>query len=205
MAGLPARNTFAGPWAKLIFVHWTERCQAALASRAAERFAVDAAAASVLVPIVVDRQRQTETLLLTKRTETLPTHKGQVSFPGGFREPHDPDLLATALREAEEEVGIAPKDVRVLGPLEAVTAGGRVGIRPFVATLEGPYAFRPSVDEVERLLELPLDRLVNEGLQRVTVDVGNFAVASEGILVDGELVWGATARMLRFLREALVA
>jgi 8-oxo-dGTP pyrophosphatase MutT (NUDIX family) len=176
-----------------------------LASRANERFAADEAAASVLVPILVDRRTGTETLLLTKRTETLPTHKGQVSFPGGFREPHDPDLLATALREAEEEVGIAPADVRILGALDPVVAGGRVGIRPFVAVLDAPYAFRPSVDEVERLLELPVERLVLEGLRTVTVPVGPVQVKSEGILVDGELVWGATARMLRYLYELLNA
>lgn len=179
--------------------------QAVLAERAAERFAVDEAAASVLVPFVVDRERGTETLLLTKRAETLPTHKGQVSFPGGFREPGDPDLLSTALREAEEEVGIAPDDVRILGSLDSVIAGGRVGIRPFVAVLEGPYEFRPSVDEVERLLELPVDRLVEEGLKPVSVAIGNLSVKSEGIVVDGELVWGATARMLRYLWELLIS
>ena len=166
---------------------------------------VDAAAASVLVPIVADRQTGIESLLLTKRTETLPTHKGQVSFPGGYREPHDADLLATALREAEEEVGIAPTDVRILGPLDSVTAGGRVGIRPFVAVLDGPYPFRPSADEVERLLQLPFDRLMEEGLKPVTVKVGTFSIVSEGIVVDGELVWGATARMLRDLWELLTS
>lgn len=186
-------------------MRWSERCQEVLAPKAAERFAVDAAAASVLVPIVVDRRTGQETLLLTKRTETLPTHKGQVSFPGGYREPQDPDLLTTALREAEEEVGILAADVRILGALDPVTAGGRVGIRPFVAVLEGPYAFRPSADEVERLLELPIERLMREGLNPVSVNVGSFSVASEGIVVEGELVWGATARMLRYLIDLLTS
>lgn len=157
----------------------------------------------MLVPLLYDPTTGLESLLLTKRTEGVATHKSQVSFPGGYREPEDATLLETALRESREEVGLLPEAARVLGRLPVVTTRGEIRIAPFVAEIDLPYAFAPSEREVDRLLYLPLERLSTEGLRPVTVQVGTVSVLSEGIDVDGEMVWGATARILRLLQELL--
>jgi len=146
-----------------------------------------------------------ESILLTKRSLTVESHKGQVSFPGGFPEAEDRDLRDTALREAREEVGVTRDDIEVLGALPAVTTRGSVWIHPWIGLLDFPYPFRPNPEEVERLLLLPVARLIGEGLRQVEVASEGRVFRGPGIDVDGELVWGATARVLLSLREMLGA
>ena len=161
---------------------------------------------SVLVPIGRNPERKRDEILLTKRTMKVETHKGQVSFPGGLKEDEDPDLLATALREAREEIGTRESDVEVLGRLTPVITGGSgVVIYPWVGKLTFPYPFVLNDMEVDRLLFLPVHRLLEEGLQPVSVPVGTVDVKSIGIVVDDELVWGATAKMLDELRKVLLS
>ncbi|MFB3816998.1 MAG: CoA pyrophosphatase [Candidatus Methylomirabilales bacterium] len=137
-------------------------------------------------------------LLLTQRTEAVPTHKGQVSLPGGGYREGDADLCATALRETEEEVGLHPEDVRVVGRLDdAITVASRFVVRPFVAVVPSAYAFRPDPREIAALIHLPVAALlrapfraeqwVREG-RRVPVLVQEY---------DGHVVWGLTARILQ--------
>ena len=159
--------------------------------------------AAVLVPIG-QLEDGREEIVLTKRTRTVQTHKGQVSFPGGIWEPQDESLKRTALRESMEEVGTHDKDIDVWGSLPMVTTRGALPIQPWVGRLRLPYPFVPCADEVDRILYLPLRQLIQEGLKPCEVRVGGMRVQSVGIHVSGELVWGATAKVLQELRSLLL-
>ncbi len=159
--------------------------------------------AAVLVPIWWNPEAQRDEILLTKRSDLVQTHKGQVSFPGGMWETGDADLRATALREAEEEVGLAATDVDIVGRLALVRTRGALPIVPWVGLIRFPLQMALSEQEVAATLWLPLDRLMSEGLRPLSVSVGLLKVESVGIDVEGELVWGATARILEALREIL--
>lgn len=164
------------------------------------------ALSSVLALLGWNREREREEILLTKRTEHVETHKGQVSFPGGFWEETDSDLLQTALRESNEEIGLDPKAVKILGSLEPVTTRGNIVVYPWVGWITYPYPFIPNPSEVASMLFLPVKDLLETGLKQVKVPISEgFSVESIGIWVEGELVWGATARMLEQLRERLLA
>jgi 8-oxo-dGTP pyrophosphatase MutT (NUDIX family) len=133
-------------------------------------------------------------LLLTKRSMTVGHHRGQISLPGGRREPQDPDLVATALRETEEEVGVPRRSVRILGELDEVHARGSDNvIRPVVGLAGGPVRATPNDREVARVMQVPLAELL-------ALDA---ALPPEPPLMGyrypllGEDVWGATARILR--------
>ncbi len=153
------------------------------------------------MPIGFSRDTGRDEILLTKRTMLVETHKGQISFPGGMREGHDLTLLDTALRESAEEIGTLASDIEVLGPLPPVLTRGDVVIYPWVGRLGFPYSFKINQHEVEKVLYLPLVRLIEEGLAPVEVEIGPMKVKSIGITVDKELVWGATAKILDQLRD----
>ena len=159
--------------------------------------------AAVLVPIGWNSETRRDEILLTKRSHIVQTHKGQVSFPGGMWEQGDPDLKATALREAEEEVGLSATEIEVVGRLPLVRTRGAMPIVPWVGLIRIPLQMALNAHEVEAALWLPVDRLMEEGLQPKTIQMGAVQVESVGIVVEGELVWGATARILEALREVL--
>jgi len=162
--------------------------------------------ASVFVTLGVHQDGGETEILLTKRTERVETHKGQISFPGGFYEAEDQgDLWRTALREAHEEVGINEIDVKFLGVLKPVHTMGLVSIFPHVGEMSFPYVFKSNPEEVDKLLFLPVKKLLSEGLQTVQVEMGDHKIESPGIYVDRELVWGATARILEQLRYHLIS
>lgn len=184
---------------------WPDELKKLLFSTSPEAPDAGAARSSVLVPIGYHSESGQDEILMMKRTMLVETHKGQISFPGGFWEPHDESLLDTALREAHEEIGAKREHVEVLGALTPVRTRGDVIIYPWVGYFPLPYPFVLSVAEVDRLIFLPLQRLLQEGLQPVTVAVGDLKVQSHGITVEGELVWGATARVLEELRGYLLA
>jgi len=163
--------------------------------------------ASVLIPIGLRHETMRHEILLTKRTDKVETHKGQVSFPGGFFEKEDGNLLRTALREAYEEVGLHESSVKVIGKLEPVQTLRDVIIYPWVAKVEFPKEFKFSQAEVERPIFLPLESLLSEGLKPVEVPVREsgltFKVNSIGIFADNELIWGASAQILEQLYSLL--
>lgn len=159
--------------------------------------------ASVLVLLTYDGENDRAALLLTKRTQTVESHKGEVSFPGGYWEVQDANLIETALRETEEEVGIARQRIEVLGSLPKVRTKGCVELEPWVGWVEHPIELNLSVAEVDRVLLLPLARLMKEGLTEHKFSYHGTHITSPGIMVHGELVWGATARVLQMLLDAL--
>jgi 8-oxo-dGTP pyrophosphatase MutT (NUDIX family) len=163
----------------------------------------DKTVAAVLVPLlVVDGALH---LLFTRRSTSLTHHQGQVAFPGGTRDPDDADLLATALREAHEEIGLAPNDVQILGPLDDLeTMSSRFVITPFVGLVPHPYPWRPSPREVDAVFTVAVDRLREPGIeQRETWDFGGQEYPVDLYKVDGHVIWGATHRMTRGLLELL--
>jgi 8-oxo-dGTP pyrophosphatase MutT (NUDIX family) len=160
----------------------------------------------VLVPLLeVDGEPH---LLYTRRSSALPRHRGEVSFPGGRYHPdEDPDLESTALREAHEEIGIAPADVRLLGTLDDIeTMASRFVITPFVGLVPHPYAWRPDVREVDVIFTVPLRALRAPGSARRELwDFGGRRVPIDTYPVDGHVIWGATQRITRNLLHVLDA
>ena len=147
-------------------------------------------------------------VVLIKRPEWMPSHKGEIAFPGGKFEPGvDTDLRAAALREAHEEVGLAPGDVEVVAQLDGIgTVASRFTITPFVGFLRGRPALEPNPFEVERVLMVPLSELLDADVYReerwdTWVDDLNVHFYE----LDDETVWGATARILTSFLAHLVA
>jgi 8-oxo-dGTP pyrophosphatase MutT (NUDIX family) len=166
----------------------------------------DKSPAAVLVPLLdVDGEPH---LLYTRRSNALPRHRGEVAFPGGRHHPDaDPDLQATALREAQEEIGVAPGDVRLLGALDDIeTMATRFVITPFVGTVPHPYAWRPDAGEVDVIFTVPLRVLRDpESARQELWDFGGRQVPIDTIPVDGHVIWGATQRITRNLLRVLDA
>ena len=166
--------------------------------------------AAVLVPVVV--RESGLTVLLTQRADHLNDHAGQVSFPGGRREPGDPSAAATALREAQEEVGLAPERVEVLGALPDYLTGTGFSVTPVVGLVHMPFTLHPDTFEVADIFEVPLAFLMNPGHHQVRVvrwDGGErrfFAMPYPRGDVGGDyFIWGATAGMLRNFYRFLAA
>jgi 8-oxo-dGTP pyrophosphatase MutT (NUDIX family) len=166
----------------------------------------DAAAAhvpaAVLVPIV--NRPSGLTVLLTQRTAHLRDHAGQVSFPGGRREAHDADAVATALREAREEVGIVPAQVEVLGMLPEYRTGTGFAVIPVVGLVEPPLNLRLDDFEVAEAFEPPLSFLLDPANhQRHSVEVQGVLREYWAMPWRGYHIWGATAGMLLSLYAVL--
>ena len=143
--------------------------------------------------------------VLTRRRADLRRHAGEISFPGGRRDPEDPTLCATALREAEEEIGLPAAEVRVLEELPAVSTfvTGYL-IHPFVGLIAAPPSWSASPREVDAVLELPLGPL-RAARTRTQMERRGFSFETDAYLLDGHLIWGATARILDLLYGRLDA
>jgi 8-oxo-dGTP pyrophosphatase MutT (NUDIX family) len=196
------------------------RIRAALAARPPRPLAVPGfRPAAVLVPVLA--RPGGPTLLFTRRTETVPHHKGEISFPGGGREPGE-DAAAAALREAEEEVGLRPSAVEVVGLLDDLPSIARYVVTPVVAAVrEPPSAFEAAAFEVLEPFEIPLARLVDPAVRsaslwdpaRLPAEAAVAVAASRLAFEDvdpetghwrvwsfhadeSRVVWGLTARIL---------
>ncbi|MBN2466921.1 MAG: CoA pyrophosphatase [Deltaproteobacteria bacterium] len=138
-------------------------------------------------------------LIVTKRTTKVAIHKGQISFPGGVREPGDQSAEATALREASEEVGIEGGKVIILGLLDDVPTGeSNYVITPVVGFLPARPSFKVNEDEVEELIEIPIfsfDRFV-KGVRRKSPGDRECRIEFPEFRYGNHLIWGATARIL---------
>jgi 8-oxo-dGTP pyrophosphatase MutT (NUDIX family) len=165
------------------------------------------AEASVLVPIVM---REQPTVLLTERTTHLSTHSGQVAFPGGKRDPDDRDAAHTALREAQEEIGLDPALVEVVGHMPTYTTGTRFIVTPVVALVDPGHVLAINPDEVADAFEVPLAFLMNPAHHHRHVYEAGGVVREWFSMpwMEGSTeryIWGATAGMLRNLYRFLAA
>lgn len=149
--------------------------------------------AAVLIPLVW--QDDEWHLLYTRRTDKVESHKGQVSFPGGACDDGETTPEQTALREAEEEIGIHPPDVRILGRLANLVTITYFRVTPVVGIVKWPIVFRVGEHEVARVFTIPLGWLANPSnrWQFERSDLKRALIAYHPY--DGELLWGATARI----------
>ena len=154
--------------------------------------------AAVLVPIV-DRE-DGMTVLLTKRTEHLNDHAGQVSFPGGRAEPEDPDAVATALREAEEEIGLSRDFVEILGRLDTYITGTGYSVTPVVGIVRPGFTLTIDPYEVAEAFEVPLAFLLDaKNHERHSREYRGATRHFWAMPYNDYYIWGATAGMLRNL------
>ena len=151
-------------------------------------------ASAVLVPLyVADGELHA---VLTRRRGDLRRHAGEISFPGGRQDPQDPDLIATALREAHEEIGLPPEDVALLGALTPTpTIATNYAIHPYVGLVEPGREWTLSPREVDSVLEPSLGDL-RAGFDRRRLVRRGLPFRTDVYVVDEQLIWGATARIL---------
>lgn len=145
-------------------------------------------------------------IVFMKRTEYPGVHSGQVSFPGGGWEPEDDDLIMTALREAEEEIGVDRNSVVPIGKLsELFIPPSNFLVTPIVGYVTERPDFKPDPVEVARILEIPLDHFLLEETRQVKeISVyPDISIKAPCFYVDGEIIWGATAMMLNELLEII--
>jgi len=143
-------------------------------------------------------------VLLTVRSRDVKDHKGQVSLPGGMREPSDPDFLSTAIRESVEEVGLEPDGLRILGRLDDYKTITGYHVAPFVGAVGSFDGLKPMTDEITEVFSFPLDIMADtNNVRRMPVDHPDRY--NEILFVDyqGHVIWGATARILNGLMELL--
>jgi 8-oxo-dGTP pyrophosphatase MutT (NUDIX family) len=158
-------------------------------------------AAAVLVPIY--RAEGRSHLVLTRRRSDLRRHAGEISFPGGRRDEADADLRITALREAEEEIGLPRSQVEVIGALPATsTFATGYEIHPFVGTIPTGMAWELSPREVDAVLELSVEE-IRAGRTVTRLQRRGVSFLTDAYVVDEHLIWGATARIIENLLARL--
>ncbi len=173
-----------------------ERLRQLLAQRQKQHI-IDAsrAPAAVLVPIYC-REGQYY-ILFTLRTDRVSTHKGQISFPGGACDEGDRTPADTALRECAEEIGLARQHAEILGELDDVCSlTSNYVISPFVALIPYPYQFKLNEEETNKIIEVPISALLKNGCRHGTEIIDGKAVTSYFCHYEGNVIWGATARIL---------
>lgn len=160
--------------------------------------------ASVLVPLIL--RPHGLTLLLTQRTAHLTDHPGQISFPGGRAEDYDTDAVDTALRESEEEIGLARRHVEILGSLPPYLTGTGYCVTPVVGLVAPPFEVAADPSEVAAIFEVPLAFLMDgANHQRLSVELPGGRRSFYAMPYEGYFIWGATAGMLRNLFHFLRA
>jgi 8-oxo-dGTP pyrophosphatase MutT (NUDIX family) len=157
--------------------------------------------AAVLVPLYPERGRLHA--VFTRRQDDLRRHAGEISFPGGRYDEGEPDLMATALREANEEIGLPSDAVEIVGALQPTpTIATGYAVYPFVGLIEAGRSWTPSADEVAEVLEFPLDELLAGYARRRLVRRG-VPIRTDTYVVGENLIWGATARILADLFDRI--
>lgn len=161
--------------------------------------------AAVLILIGLRESDGTPEILFTRRTEHLETHKGQYAFPGGMRDPEDESIVATALREAEEEMGISPTEVEVFGALPEIWTPSGFSVTPVIGFLKPgieEIRLEPNPAEIDFWFWCKLDRFREEGVysteMREVMHEGDLRVVKVDVYqMDTHRIWGATGAMLR--------
>ncbi|MGH1408190.1 MAG: CoA pyrophosphatase [Aeromonas sp.] len=158
--------------------------------------------AAVLIPVVM--RDKGLSVLLTRRSPRLRHHGGQISFPGGRQDPGDENLIATALRETEEELGIPPRLIEVIGTLNPLNTVSRFEVLPVLGLLDGNYPLIPNADEVEYAFEVPLTHLLDRRNHLpLTIVRGGKPHTLYWISWHQHFIWGATASMIHQLAQHL--
>jgi len=175
-----------------------KRARASLAQRRPRAWTPpknDLTPAAVLVPLVVHREGMTA--IFTQRSEHLADHAGQISFPGGRREPDDVDPVATALREAEEEIGLRPDQVEIVGCLDPFDTSTGFVVTPVVGLVTPPLDLVLDAFEVAEAFEVPLAFLLDPANRRRESRVDRGRRRDYDVFeYRGRRIWGATARMV---------
>lgn len=165
----------------------------------------DTRLAAVLIPIYFDQGEWH--LVYTRRTDSVEEHSGQVSFPGGIVEDQDESAQATALREANEEIGLLQEDVQLLGTLDTLLTVTQFKICPYVGIIPWPYEFEPNPDEVARVFSVPMHWLLdpNNLEKRFRQPMPNAPEVPVYYFkpFQDEIIWGATARITINLLEII--
>ncbi len=162
--------------------------------------------AAVLMPFLCS-EKGWQLLFIRRTQHPKDRHGGQVAFPGGRCDSDDPDAYKAALREAEEEVGLKPEDVRILGKLGDMLTVTNYQVTPVVGTFPWPYKLNPQPEEVSRIFSIPLEWLADPANRQTKyrrfLDQGDPFPVIYFQPYDGEILWGASARMTMLLLEAL--
>ena len=187
-------------------IDWKQEVKRALDSR--QRQVITKAGyrpSAVLIPVYEDHNEHY--IVLTKRTQDVMYHKGQISFPGGAQDKEDGDLAATALREAFEEIGVRPEDIEILGTLDdQATYTSKFVVTPFVGAIPYPYRFRVSRKEVEELIEVPLSALLKPGcFSPETQDEEGKTYPWGHYIYGNHKITGITARILKQLLDLVTS
>ncbi len=157
-------------------------------------------AAGVLVPVLCSQGPAR--VILTKRSSGLKHHPGQIAFPGGKQDAHDPDITATALREASEEIGLDPGNVEVLGYLPRHETVTGFDVTPVLARVHAPFQPRAQIGEVDEVFDVPLAHLLDPGRFRVEKRLWRGDWRHYYTVPFGPYyIWGATARILRSMAD----
>ncbi len=198
------------PISKLTTIEISKRLKDKRSSGLVERFPLEMLGgepkpAAVLIPFL--KQDDAWHVLFTRRTDTLPEHSGQVAFPGGRADPGDSTPEVTALREAKEEIGLNPTDVRLLGRLDPLVTISNYRLTPVVGVIPWPYAIRLAQQEVSRVFTIPLAWLADAANHQIEerelpAPFGSVPVVYFSCF-DDELLWGVSAQITLNLLNAL--
>jgi 8-oxo-dGTP pyrophosphatase MutT (NUDIX family) len=152
--------------------------------------------AAVLVPLF--KKGADCHLLFTKRSDQVKYHKGEISFPGGVVDEEDLELISTALREADEEIGLKKNDVQILGILDDIVTVTEFIVTPIVGLFPYPYLFKVSEVEIAELIEVPLSSLLREkSFSEKEIIRGGRKEIVYAYQYEKHIIWGATARILK--------
>jgi 8-oxo-dGTP pyrophosphatase MutT (NUDIX family) len=180
---------------------FSDRVRESLAQRTKQPWPTDGVAAAVL--IMLFEKDGEPWVVFTKRSDSVRHHKGEISFPGGVRDPEDASLADTAIREAVEELGVDPNDVEILGDLDDLpTFVSGFVISPFVALVPEKEVYDHSPDEIAEVIRVPLSKLAE--IQREAIwERDGHRFTTQVFDVDGNVIWGATGRILSNFLEAV--
>jgi 8-oxo-dGTP pyrophosphatase MutT (NUDIX family) len=181
----------------------TDKIFSALISRTPEIVAGSSLKPAAVL-IAIQERADGDYVVLTKRGDNMPTHKGQIAFPGGRVHAEDADLVATALRECHEEIGLVPEHVRVLGRLDEFTAGYGIVVTPVVGVIPPQYDFLLDLAETSAVASVPIRSLMEPGTYVKNAHLSPGGHPSYHFYVNnGWDIWGVTARILvQFLEIA---